>query len=494
MSTTSPGPADPSPSPAPPAARRRPAILVAIVLVSAAAVTALALGAYAVWSQAPDDTPPAASTTPSATDPTAPPPSADPTDPPTSTGPTAPATDYTVSPSQTWQVSAADLMAGDPAAIVELAVPDPLGRPATQDTVVVTASTASTSSVIGLDRESGAEVWRVEVVPAGAASCHVLGTGASTVCVSSGASAGAEDYSVVTLETSTGTALGQDSVDFKPATVAEIDGDVVLAGSSLLTGALVTTRGTPDDVAARWTASSDAGYVPATEYYGGFVVDEGIAWSYVAGATMVVDLSTGDARSLSAASGEISTPWPGGTVMDYSTVSTDPAVVTVTTPGASQFTAQGYPWAWLGSSSTMTSFVGIGNTAYDARTGTPLWSMTADPAALSTTYTAVDDLVLQQTWWEESVSLTAVDALTGTQRWTGSTRSAWHFSQAGDVLLADTSYGIEAVDLATGAEPWMLDYTDLVTGDSTMYQAVHSIAGPSLVTTFGETVTGYSFD
>ena len=142
----------------------------------------------------------------------------------------------------------------------------------------------------------------------------------------------------------------------------------------------------------------------------------------------------------------------------------------------------------------MESFVGVGDTAYDPRSGAALWSMTGEPTALSTSYLAVDDLVLQQTWWEESVTLKAVDALTGEPRWTNGTRSAWLFSRAGDVLLADTSYGIEAIDLTTGEDAWTVDYTDLVTEDSFLYRAEHSIAGSSLVTTFDRLVTGYTFD
>lgn len=491
MSAPSPGPAGPPPSgtPEPRSTRRRTGLVAAAVLVGAGAVTAIALGAGSLWGGDPGDAAASPTVVPSATTTQESSLSPEPIDP----APTDQTVDHTVAPRQTWQVSAIDLMGGDPTAWVALAAPDPLGRPAVQDMVVVTVGAGDKAAVVGLDWATGDVRWWTELAGSTSVDCHVLGTGASTLCVATNDYLDGETYSVATFETSTGEPQGHDEITFKPAAVTELEGDIILAGSTVLTGALSMTRGTPTDIDAGWQVSSDSGYVPATAYEGGFLVSEGTGWSYVSGATMVVDLATGEAESMSAESGRSSAPWPGGTVLASTTAADGSVVVTATVPGTASFTAAGRAWSRLGSSDAMESFVGIGDTAYDPRSGAALWSVAADPTALSTNYTALDDVVLQQTWWEESVSLTAVDALTGAQRWTSGTRSAWLFSRAGDVLLADTSYGIEAVDLTSGEKSWSVDYTDLITGDSSMYRAAHSISGPSLVTTFDQTIAGYTF-
>lgn len=458
-------------------------------------MTAIALGANAVWGGGPDGS--KTSTTiaaPSASPPEEP---TAPTDPPDPTDPTVPAdatVDYTGTPTQTWRMSAADLMSGDPTAFVALASPDPLERPARQETVVVTAGTGSQSSIIGLDRATGTQSWRIDLEPSTAATCKILGTGASTVCVIAGSDSVDGTYRVLTLDSGTGAVQGEDTVGFLPFTVTELDGDLVLAGSTISTGALHATRGTPVDLDARWHASSPDGYVPATEYFGGFVVSDDMGWSYVSGATMKVDLGTGEAESTPSSSGTDSGPWPGGTLLESADLGTDAPHVTVTAPGGVPFTADGRAWTRLGASDVMASVVGVGDTAFDPQTGAARWSAVSDPAALWTSYTAVDDLVLQQTWWEESVMLSAFDTLTGELRWTSGTRSSWLLTRAGEALLADTSFGIEALHLTTGEALWALDYTDLVTGDSYMYAAAHSIAGTSMVTTFDRLVTGYNFD
>lgn len=473
MSEQSPGPAGPPPPPEPRWSRRPLSRVALAVFASVAAVTAILVVADAVggedWRTEPVGSPPP-----------------DPNPPP-------PEIDYAVTPAQAWQVSAADLMSGDPLAFVALAAPEPQNDPIIAQTVVVTTGTGSAAAVIGLDRWTGDVTWRTEVAGATSVDCHVLGTGHVTVCVASDDD-DAEIYDVVTFSTSTGEAEGQDSITFKPRTVTEIDGDIVLAGSSLITGALHMTRGTPTDLDGLWHASSGDGYVPATEYYGGFVMSEGTAWCYVSGATMAVNLSSGDAQSVPAVSGQTSAPWPRSTVLT-STTQEDETTTTVTgtTPGATPFAVEGRPWARLGSSDVMKSFVGIGDTAYDPRTGVELWSADSDPAAPWTSYTAVDDLVLQQTWWEESVAMLAVDAQTGAQRWTNETRSPVLLSRVDDVLLADTSFGIEALRLSTGEDLWAVDYTDLMAEGSSTYAVAHSIAGRSLVTTFDRLVTGYIF-
>ena len=492
MSSASHGSIEPppaSPSPRPP--WQRTALVAAVAVGGVAAVTAIALGVDAFWGSETES--PTTSTTPgpSPAPPKDPSPSPEPVDP---TSPAGPVVDYTAEPAQVWQVSAPDLMSGDPNTLVALAAPDPLDRPNGQDTVVVTVETGSAAAVVGLDRDTGAVSWRVELAGSVSVDCHVLGTGASTVCVTGTDSLEAELWDVVTFESSTGDVQGRDSITFKPTTVTEIDGDIVVAGSTLRTGALQMTRGAPDNLDARWQASSEDGYVPATEYYGGFVMSEGSGWSYVSGATMVVDLATGEAESLSAASGQTSAPWPGGIMLESTTEADESVAVTVTPPDAAPFTVTGHVWARLGTSDAMEQFVGAGDTAYDARTGAELWSATPDPEALWTSYTAVDDLVLHQTWWEESVMVTAVDAVTGEQRWRNGTRSAVLLSRTGDVLLADTSFGIEALHLSTGERLWAVDYTDLMTEDSFTYAVAHSIADRSLVTTFDRLVTGYTFD
>ena len=88
----------------------------------------------------------------------------------------------------------------------------------------------------------------------------------------------------------------------------------------------------------------------------------------------------------------------------------------------------------------------------------------------------------------------SVDSRTGAQRWTNETRSPALLSRVDDVLLADTSFGIEALSLSTGEDLWEVDYTDLMTEDSSTSAVAHSIAGRSLVTTFDRFVTGYIFD
>ena len=156
--------------------------------------------------------------------------------PPPDPDPPPPEIDYADTPAQAWRVSAADLMSGAPLTFVALAAPDPLDEPTLSNTVVVTTGTGSAAAVIGLDRWTGDVAWRIEVAGATSVDCHVLGTGHSTVCVATHDDLDAELYDVVTLSTSTGEAEGQDSTTFKPRTVTEMDGDVVLAGSSLLTG------------------------------------------------------------------------------------------------------------------------------------------------------------------------------------------------------------------------------------------------------------------
>lgn len=485
-------PPPPPPPPAPAPRRRRTGLVAAVVLGGAASVTAIALGAYAVWGGGPDSTAATPITSPSeiaSADPTT-----DPVGPPTTTDPVDPVVDYTVTPTQTWQVRAAELMSGDATATIVLASPDPLARPTRQDAVVVSAATSDATSVFGLDRESGEVVWETVISPSAPVRCHALGAGASTVCVTPRSEAGADTYSVATFDSTTGEVQGEDTVDFKPFTVTEVDGDIVLAGHSAAKGALHTTRGTPSDLEARWHATSGDGYVPATEEYGGFTVSDGTGWSSVSGATMIVDLTTGEADSLTGASGQASSPWPGGTVLFSEPQADDVPLTTVTTPGATPFTVEGGAWAHLGASDAMEKVVGIGDAAYDLVTGDQLWSAVTDPSALTTSFLAVDDLVLQQTWWEESVTISAFDALTGAPRWSSGTRSAWLFSRAGDALIADTSYGLEALNLITGERAWDLDYTSLVTGDPYLSAAEHSIAGASLVTTFGTLVTGYTFD
>ncbi|WP_066460718.1 hypothetical protein [Sanguibacter suarezii] len=497
-----------STEPSPPASAtprppwQRTGLVAAVALGGVAAVTAIALGADAYWGGEAENPVAASTPDPSPALTQEPPSSPEPVDP---TAPAGPTVDYTTEPTQVWQVSAPDLMSGDPMTLVALAAGDPLDRPNSQDTVVVTVEAGSAAAVVGLDRDSGAVSWRTDLAGSVSVDCHVVGTGASTVCVTGTDLLDSETWDVATFETSTGTVQGRDSVTFKPVTVTEINGDLVLAGSALLTGALHMTRGTPDDLDARWQTSSENGYVPATEYYGGFLVDEGTAWSYVSGATMIVDLATGQGESLSAASKQTSAPWPGGTLLESvtevdenapePTAEVDETVtVTVTPSGAAPFTAAGNAWARLGSSDVMEAFAGVGDAAYDSRTGVELWSATPDPEALWTSYTAVDDLVLHQTWWEESVTIAAVDALTGEPRWTSGTRSALLLSRTGDALLADTSFGIEALHLGTGETVWSLDYTDLMTQESYTYAAAHSVAGESLVTTFDQLVTGYAFD
>lgn len=449
-------------------------------------MTAIALGAYAVWGGEPStktSTPIASPSAVASEKPT------EPADPPATTDP---AVDYTVTPTQIWQVSAADLMSGDTTASVALSSPDPLQRPTRQDSVVVSAATSDKTSVFGLDRETGEVVWETTISPSAPVRCHTLGEGTSTVCVTP-SEAGADTYSVATFDSATGEVQGEDTVAFTPLTVTEVDGDIIVAGHSAATGALHTTRGTPTDLEARWHATSGDGYVPATEEYGGFVVSEGSGWSSVSGATMIVDLTTGEAESLTAASGQVSSPWPGGAVLFSEPQASDVTLTTVTAPNATPFTAEGGAWSRLGASDVMEMFVGIGDAAYDPLTGDQLWSAVTDPSALDTSYLAVDDLVLQQTWWEESVTISAVEALTGAPRWSSGTRSAWILSRAGDALVADTSFGLEALHLITGEKAWELDYTSLVTGDPYLSAAEHSIAGASLVTTFGTLVTGYTF-
>ena len=492
MSTPSPGSVEPPPpgSAAPRSTRRRPALVAAVTLGSVAVVTVLALGADALWRGGAEGakTSTAISSSTMTEEPPSSPPPADPT-PPADLD-----VDYTVEPALAWQVSATTLMSGAPEATVVLAAPDPLDRPNHQETVVVTVETGTASAVMGLDRATGSVTWQVDLADKTSVDCHVLGAGASTVCVATDEHLDAESYLVLTLETSTGDSQGADNITFKPWTVTEVDDDIVLAGNALLTGALHMTRGTASDVDARWQASSADGYVPPTGYYGGFRVSESTAWSYVSGATMIVDLATGQAESMSAESGQLSEPWPGGTILDSTTQADGSGVVTATPPDAAPFLGDGHAWARLGSSKEMETYVGIGDTAHDLVTGVGLWSGVPDPTALATTYTAVDDLVLQQTWWEESVSLLALDARTGLPRWSSGTRSAMLLSRVDDVLITDTSFGIEALDLSTGRNLWAVDYTDLMTQDPYTYTVEHSIAGPSLVTTFDRTVTGYSFD
>lgn len=490
MSTPFPGPAwPPVPSyatPPPVPRRRRPMVIAAVALGSVATVTAIALGATAVWGGGPHGS--KTSTTIAAPDAS---PSEEPTEPTETDEPSEPTTDYTVTPTQTWRVTASDLMAGDQTAYAALAAPDPLDRPTVQDVVVVTVGTQTLSSIIGLDRETGDEVWRTDLDTSTA--CQTLGTGSSTMCLDSSNAAADGTYRVLTVDTASGAVEGEDTIGFLPFTATEIDGELILSGSDP-TGTLHTTCGTSTDLDARWHATSDEGYVAATDYSSGFAVSDGTIWSSIGGATMVVDLSTGDAESMSAASGLSSAPWPGGFVLEFAGLTLGAPSTTVTAPGGTPFTEDGYGWSRLGASTEMESVVGIGVAAYDPENGTELWSATPDPTALGTSFTAVDDLAIEKTWWEESITLTARDLRTGEERWQSSIRSGSQRTREGDTLLADSSYGIEALHLDTGERLWELDYTDLMTTDASTYTTVHTIAGASLVMTFDDLITGYTFE
>lgn len=470
----------------PPGRARR--IALALVLV----VAVVAAGTWAALSML-DEEPGSAEVSTSA------PASEPPTPAPTTAGPAPvdPAI-FESTPVPTWETSATDLM-GTPESGVTLAAPDPAGRENQAGVVVLAAWGGDSASLVGLDRATGAQVWRQDVPGVRQVACHVLGDGRRTACTVP-VSEGSADHRVLTLDTATGDVLGDDTVPQTPRHVVAVSDDVVVAGSNVADGRLMMSRGTPDDVDRFWLAESQPGFVPATEYWGEFTTEEGRAAFEVSGSSMLVELATGDAR-LGTADGDGRLGlWPGGaatrTTVDGGDGTAEGVATTILTrPDGTELTLAGVPWGRHGDGAGMVDVIGAGSVAYDARTADPLWTAPERTDVLSTTYLVVDDTVVQASWYEESAQLLALDLRTGAEAWTASARSYSTSALHGRVLVLGSYWELTAIDLETGESPWQLAYESDIAGDDFYWDNAveHVVVGDALVTVSYDRVRGYAF-
>lgn len=466
---------------------RRAAVAVAAVLV---------VGACATWAalNLREDAPPAGSAITSA-------PATDPSSPdqpsPSPEAPVDPAV-YADVPQATWETSAEELMGSADSGVI-LAAPDPAGRPDEADVLVLAAWVGDSSAAVGLDRATGAQVWRQDFPGVRQTACYVLGDGRRTAC-SVPVAEGSADHRVVTLVTSTGEIVGDDTVAQTPRHVVAVGDDLVVAGSNVADGRLMMSRGTPADVDRLWAAESGPGFVDQTEYWGEYTTDEGRAAFEVSGASMSVDLATGDAQlSLTGGEGRLGL-WPGGvstrtTVVNATDSAPAGGTTTLTLADGSVLTVPGSPWAWTGDGDVQTDVVGADDTAFDARTAEVLWTAPERDDALATSYLAAADLVIQASWYEESAQLLALDLRTGAEAWRASTRSYAEATLHGRVLLLGSFWELTAIDLGTGESPWKLAYEGDMAGDEFYWDNTvgHAVLGDALVTVSYGTVRGYSF-
>ncbi|MEP7765379.1 PQQ-binding-like beta-propeller repeat protein [Sanguibacter sp. 25GB23B1] len=479
-------PTEPQAAPSSPGRARR--IALALVLV----VAVVAAGTWAALSMRDEGPDPAdVGTSSPATEPPSPvptTPAAEPVDPAI----------FESTPVPTWETSAADLM-GTSESGVTVAAPDPAGRPNQADVVVLAAWGGDSAAVIGLDRATGAQVWRQDLPGVRPVACHVLGDGRRTACTVP-VSEGSADHRVLTLDTAAGDILGDDTVPQTPRHVVAVSDDIVVAGSNVADGRLMMSRGTPDDVDRFWVEESQPGFVPATEYWGEYTTDEGKAAFEVSGSTMLVELATGDARlGRSDDDGRLGL-WPGGattrtTFTDGDGTTEGTSTTTLTRPDGTELTFPDSPWGRFGTSESMAGVVGAGSTAYDSLTGDPLWTAPERTDVLDTTYLVVDDTVVQASWYEESAQLLALDLRTGEEAWTASARSYATSALHGRVLVLGSYWELTAVDLETGESPWQLAYESDMAGDDFYWDNTveHLVVGDALVTVSYDTVRGYGF-
>lgn len=463
--------------------RGRVALLVVVILAVLGAGAAAA--ALAGWFD-PDETD-TSSPLPSASDarPTGPAeePTEEPTAPPAPTE-EPPRADYTAQPVESWRVGHEDLAPDAP--FLTLAAAAATGQPSDATVAVVVASGFEASSVIGLDSGTGAQAWRADLtVPF--ASCHSIGDGLVTACSADTNPEGSDPrHDVHFYDTQTGAALGSDAVDFRPWMFTAHTGSVVVAGTRP-DGTLVVTRGTYDEVDARWAAASPPDTFVVGDHIGLLQSDATrIAYSVMDGG-LLLDARTGNPIETSTTGSYFL--WPG----DYTSVYRQDATTSTfeKLDRSEPVTVEGRPWTRY-SVSTPPVF-GAGTSAHSTRTGELLWTAAlAEPLGAYDGFTALDDVAIldrhAEDWTRRS---TGFDILTGEQLWEATTPQAWSSSLHGRTILSTDATTLRALDTTTGATPWEL--TVQAAGGDDEDGPGYAVLGTALVVEADGEITGYAF-
>lgn len=446
-----------------------------VVAVAGTVVVAAAAVAVGLQLTSDDDT---AAPTPTVSTTTSPAP--EPTE--TATGSTPAPSTLRGTPTAAWTVTGSSY--GADGTEVRLAAPNPVGTTNVAGTVVVLATPEDAAVVLGVDGETGAEVWRhdlgagIEAEP----GCSVVDDGSTVGCW-----VGADDgtFTLSMLDTETGEVEQTVVLASEPTYVLSDRAGTVVA--SVVDGAIVMDAFDPD-LAPVWSTSTDAGLVPAADSSGVMTAATGRVGVFVSGASALFDRTSGELLTTSSTSALLLLP--GGLVRDVSMVDGTTTLTDLT----GRVLASGVGGAWdvpgrLGPLDERPAAVGIGNQAVDPETGEPTWTLDGDPAEIRATVVGRLAVVTNPT---TGAPLSAVDATTGEQVWT-STATSGAVEEHDGVVVVEDETSVVGIDPTDGAILWTLTHTPALYPTS-FPGAEYQVVGSTLVTsTEAGDITGYTF-
>lgn len=454
--------------------KKRKAWVVAAVGTVVVAAAAVAVGLQLTSDDdtaAPAPTPATSSAAPAAPEPTE-----------TETGSTPAPSALHGTPTAAWTVTGSSY--GADGTDVRLAAPNPVGTTNVAGTVVVLATPEGAAVALGVDGETGAEVWRhdlgagLEAEP----GCSVVDDGSTVGCW-----IGADDgtFTLSMLDTETGEVEQTVVLDAEPTYVlSDRAGTVVV---SVVDGAIVADAFDPD-LAPVWSTSTEAGLVPPTDSYGVMTAATGRVGVFVSGASALFDRTSGQLLTTSSTSALLLLP--GGLVRDVSMVDGTTTLTDLT----GRVLASGVGGAWnvpgrLGPLDERPAAVGIGTQALDPETGEPTWALDGDPAQVQATVIGGIAVVTNPT---TGAPLSAVEATTGTPLWT-STATSGTVQEHDGVVVVEDEKGVVGVDPSDGAVLWSVAHTPALYPTS-FPGAEYQVVGSTLVTsTTAGDITGYTF-
>lgn len=385
-------------------------------------------------------------------------------------------------PTAAWTVTGSSY--GADGTEVRLADPNPVGTTNVAGTVVVLATPEDAAVVLGVDGETGAEVWRhdlgagIEAEP----GCSVVDDGSTVGCW-----VGADDgtFTLSMLDTETGEVEQTVVLAAEPTYVLSDRAGTVVA--SVVDDAIVMDAFDPD-LAPVWSTSTDAGLVPAADSSGVMTAATGRVGVFVSGASALFDRTSGELLTTSSTSALLLLP--GGLVRDVSMVDGTTTLTDLT----GRVLASGVGGAWdvpgrLGPLDERPAAVGIGNQAVDPETGEPTWTLDGDPAEIRATVVGRLAVVTNPT---TGAPLSAVDATTGEQVWT-STATSGAVQEHGGVVVVEDETSVVGIDPTDGAVLWTITRTPALYPTS-FPGAEYQVVGSTLVTsTEAGDITGYTF-
>lgn len=354
-------------------------------------------------------------------------------------------------PDRIWQVTGRDSLPDADERNLSLPFSNPQGTANTSDTVaLVTRSSADPDkhSIVGVRVADGKITWTHAPEKGAPGSCFTLGAGETLGCIGS---ADSESSWLLFLDVQSGAVVAETTWDRRAMMLSGTPEDLFIAGVS--DGLPYLARGSAQNPAQLWLTESEADDVAAMGVYAlALTFDDEFAQFTVNADALLVDVGSGkivaDLRS------GFANVIPGlGTYQ-----SQDMSITEV--HGA--FETLGFPWAMHQKKMGVRPTIGIGDTMFDAHTGTPLWSIPPDDSemVLSNRTFQLDNHVLRATDTSETKStIVAFDARTGAELW----NRAMDF---GFFTIIDTWGNVAVVQAYSSYAPVAVVGLDTASGDT----------------------------